>query len=84
MRIYVYKGCVLSNEEVTAYFGDETTRPYCRKLYRGEITIDDIPEELREAVQTTVNNRIDRWGAYADQPVSVKELRSFVAELATE
>lgn len=80
----MFQGTVLTEAENIAYFGDETTRPYCRKLYCGEITLDDIPEELRETVQTTVNNRIDRWGAYADQPVSVKELRSFVAELATE
>lgn len=81
MKYYIFHGEVLPPEEITTYFGDKTTFPYAQKLYCGEITLDDIPEDLRETVQTTVNNRVARWGAYEDQPVSTKELREFVESL---
>lgn len=84
MRIYIYRGMPLSLDDVITYFGDTTTRPYARKLYRGEITIDDVPEDLRETVQIVVNNRTERWGAYEDQPVSTAELRTFVQEVADD
>lgn len=52
------KGFVeVSEEEFRAVVGDETTRPYANKVYRGEITIEEVPEELREAVQAVVEEK---------------------------
>ena len=45
-------------------FGNETLRPYVAKVYRGKITIDEVPEEYRQEVETVVNNRIARFGEY--------------------
>lgn len=44
--------------------GGKTVHPYASKVYRGEMTIDEVPEELREEVQTVVDRRIERLGKY--------------------
>lgn len=53
-----------SEAEYTAIFGDETIRPYASKVYYGELSIDEVPVELRASVQATVNEKIKRWGEY--------------------
>lgn len=57
----------VSKSEYDALFGDETIRPYVSKVYSGELIIDDVPEHLRASVRLVVDNRINRWGIYADQ-----------------
>lgn len=84
MKYYIFHGEVLPPEEITTYFGDKTTYPYAQKLYCGEITLDDIPEDLRETVQTAVNNRINRWGAYEDQLVSYNDMKEALQEIDRE
>lgn len=60
------KGFVEVTEvEFTALLGDETTRPYASKVYRGEITIEEVPKDVREAVQAVVDAKIERWGEYS-------------------
>lgn len=44
--------------------GDDTVHPYASRVYRSEMTIDEVPEELREEVQTVVDRRIERLGKY--------------------
>ena len=44
--------------------GNETIRPYAKQVYRGKITIDEVPEEYRQEVETVVNKRIARFGEY--------------------
>ena len=53
--------------EYIALFGDEVTGPYVQAVYRGDIVIDDVPGEHREAVQTIVANKVSQWGMYEDQ-----------------
>jgi hypothetical protein len=65
----------VSEEEFTAVIGDDTTRPYAGKVYRGEMTIEEVPEELREAVQAVVDAKIERFGVYIEQDVSASELK---------
>ena len=67
-----------TEEEFNAIVGDETTRPYVGKVYRGEITIEDVPEELRETVQAVVSNRIQRFGKYGQQEVPAGELKTMI------
>lgn len=73
------KGFVeVSEEEFTAIIGTEETRPYASKVYRCELTIEEVPEDLREAVQTVVNAKIARWGEYNKQEISANELNDMI------
>lgn len=40
----------VTETEFYALVGTEETRPYASKVYRGEISIEEVPEDLREAV----------------------------------
>ena len=73
------KGLVeVSESEFYAIVGDNTTGPYAAKVYSGIITIDDVPADLRDSVQTVVSNRIARFGEYNKQEVPANELKSMV------
>ena len=43
------------------------------KLYNGEITIDDVPNEWQEEIQRRVNERIAAEGAAEEQDLSAEE-----------
>lgn len=43
------------------------------KLYSGEITIEDVPEEWLEEIQRRVDDRIAADGAAAEQDISAEE-----------
>lgn len=59
----------LSAEEWAEFMGDDTTRPYAAKVYCDEISIEDVPEELRETVQALVNKKVERWGLYSERDI---------------
>ena len=60
------KGFVeVTETEFIALLGDETTRPYASKVYKGEITIEEVPEDVRESVATVVAAKVERWGEYS-------------------
>ena len=70
-------------EEITeaewfALIGDETTRPYASKVYKGELSIDEVPEDLRESVQAVVNTKIARWGAYESRNIPDSEALNII------
>ena len=48
------------------------------KLYGGEITIDEVPEDWQEEIQRRVNKRIAAEGEAAEQPVSGDEFLSML------
>ena len=48
------------------------------KLYRGEITIADVPTDWQEEIQRRVNERITADGEAAEQPVSGDEFLSML------
>lgn len=68
----------LTETEWFALIGDDTTRPYAGKLYRGEITIEEVPEDLCEAVQSVVDTRIARWGLYEERNLSDTEALNII------
>lgn len=73
------KGFVeVTEAEFTALLGDDTTRPYATKVYRGIISIDEVPEDLQEAVQAIVDAKIARWGEYNKQEVPAEELKTMI------
>ena len=59
----------ITEAEFHALFGDKTIRPYATKVYRGEITIDDVPTDYKEAVQAVVDAKIAKWGTYESRNV---------------
>lgn len=59
----------ITESKYFALFGDETTRPFVSAVYKGELTMDAVPEEYRETVAAIVANRTARWGNYADWSV---------------
>lgn len=56
----------LSEQEWFDCFGSDEIRWFANEVYNGTLPTDDVPEEMREAVQTVVNNRIARFGLYED------------------
>ncbi len=63
----------LTESEWYALMGDETTSPYAGKVYRGEMDISEVPEELREAVAAVVAAKVERWGLYSERDLSAEE-----------
>ena len=68
----------VSEAEFTAIVGTEETRPYTTKVYRGELSIEEVPEDLRSAVQAVVDAKIARWGEYNKQEVPATELKTMI------
>lgn len=48
------------------------------KLYRGRITIDDVPTEWQEEIQRRVNERIAAEGAAEEQEISGDEFMAML------
>ena len=48
------------------------------KLYSGEITLADVPEEWREEIQRRVNERIAAEGEAAQEEISGDELLTMI------
>lgn len=68
----------LTESEFYALLGTDELRPYANQVYRGIITIDEVPEELREEVQTVVNNKIARWGTYESRDILDSEALNII------
>lgn len=58
--------------------GTEETRPYALQVYRGEIFIEDVPEELREQVQSIIEYKILHCGEYNELEISADELKDML------
>ena len=54
----------VTEEEYLAVVGLPPVKDYAFKVYRGQMSIDDVPEEHREATQAVVDAKIARLGAY--------------------
>lgn len=54
----------VTEEEYIAVVGLTPVKEYANKVYRGEMSIEDVPEEHREATQSVVDAKIARLGAY--------------------
>ena len=48
------------------------------KLYDGEITLDDVPEEWREEIQRRVDERIEEEAAEEEQDISAEEALNII------
>ena len=54
----------ITEEEYLAVVGEPPVKDYAFKVYRGKMSIEDVPEEHREATQAVVEAKIARLGAY--------------------
>lgn len=54
----------VTEEEYLAVVGLPPVKDYAFKVYRGQMSIEDVPEEHREATQAVVDAKIARLGAY--------------------
>lgn len=68
----------ITESEWNGLFGDENTRPYISQVYREEITIDEVPEEYREAVSACVANRVAKFGKYSERDISASEALNII------
>lgn len=68
----------VTEEEFYSLIGTEETRPYANQVYYGDISIEDVPENLREQVQTILNYKIAHCGEYDDQNISADELKAML------
>lgn len=76
------KGFVeVTEEEFTTLIGTEETRPYASKVYRGTLSIEEVPEDIRTQVQAVVDSKIVRFGEYNKQEVPAAELKSMIEEV---
>ncbi len=54
----------ITEEEHLAVIGLPPVREYATKVYRGKMSIADVPEEHREKTQAVVDAKIARLGVY--------------------
>lgn len=73
------KGFVeLTEAEWLALIGTEEVRPYTGKVYRGEMAMEDVPEELREEVAAVVAAKVERWGLYSERELTSHEALNII------
>ena len=60
--------------------GEGDNRIYSSKVYKGIMTLDEVPEENREIVATIVANKIAKWGEYQEQDISSDEFGDMIKE----
>lgn len=73
------KGFVeLPEAEWLSLIGTEEIRPYAGKVYRGEMDISEVPEELREAVAAVVAEKVGRWGLYSERELTAHEALNII------
>lgn len=54
----------ITEEEYIAVVGLPPVKEYAFNVYRGKISMEDVPEEHREATQAVVDAKIARLGVY--------------------
>ena len=76
-------GVEITAEEYAAAFEEiKAKNDLANQLYKGEITIDDVPAEWREDIQQRVEARLAESGA-EDQEISPEEAMEIIVGGAT-
>ena len=71
----------VTETEFRAIVGDKTTQPYATPVYQGKLSINEVPEDVRDAVQAVVDAKITKFGEYDKQDVPANELKSMIEEV---
>lgn len=53
-----------TKEEIESLFGDDKSSNYIRDIYHNKISISEVPDMIRDAVQKVLDNREKHWGRY--------------------
>lgn len=79
------KGFVeLTESEWLALHGSDETAPYASKVYRGDLALDEVPEDIREEVEAVVATKVARWGLYSERELTDKEALNILTRGASE
>lgn len=70
----------ITEAEWNAIIGQAPNSTYANQVYRGTISIDEVPEENKETVQAIVDAKIAKWGVYENQTISDSEFQSMIEE----
>ena len=69
-----YGGVEITEEEYNCFLTEILKKvELVDKLYSGEITIGDVPEDWREEIQRRVDERIAAEGSAEEQDISAEE-----------
>ena len=69
-----YGGTEITEAEYNALLSEIREKAaFVNKLYGGEITIDEVPEDWQEEIQRRVDERIAAEGSAAEQDISAEE-----------
>ena len=71
----------ITEAEWNAIIGQAPNSTYATQVYRGTMSIDEVPEENKETVQAIVDAKIAKWGLYEEQAVSSNELQNLIEEV---
>lgn len=71
----------VTESEFYSIIGDEEHRDYASKVYKGIMSIDEVPEENRATVESIVAARINKFGEYNSQPISNEEFMNMIEEV---
>lgn len=79
MKYYIYseiehKLVECSEEEYNLFNENLELNNYINKVYKEEISIDEVPDDLQKQVREGVEKKIAEQGSYDDQPVESDEL----------
>ena len=79
-----YGGTEITESEYNALLSEIREKAaFVNKLYSGEITIDDVPEEWQEEIQRRVDERIAAEGSAEEQDISAEEVLEILLGGAT-
>ena len=70
----------VTEAEMQLIEGDADTKPDAGKVYRLEISIDSVPEEVRDKVSRVVAMRIEKKGEYIETDISSQEFTQMIEE----
>lgn len=68
----------VSENEFYSIMGTEEIRPYISKVYCNEMSIEEVPENIRESVATAVEKRKAKWGKYEDREIDERTLKTML------
>lgn len=71
----------VSESEFFSLVGNKEIRPYADKVYKGDISIEEVPENLRFDVESVVANKVARLGVYEDGEIDSSELKTMIEEV---
>lgn len=54
----------ITEEEYNSILANEETRPYVTPVYKGDMALDEVPEDVRSEVEAIVNARISVYGPW--------------------